>query len=111
MFIAEFTPVKDCVPSEPVRVRIVKVLYGTVYGSKEFWFCEHNNEHPKPLKAGKTYIAYLFSTDNTHTDAQIGPKLECQPYGYPVSTQYDKGGKMIASELNTDVNYLQKKLL
>ena len=106
-FIAEFSPVKDCVPSEPVLVKTVKVLYGDAHGSTEFWFCDETNDHPKPLKAGKTYIAYLLVTENTHTKAQAGTEVQCQPYGYPISSQCGKDGKLIDSELNKDSNYLQ----
>lgn len=111
LFIAEFTPIKDCVPSEPVRAKIVKVLYGNVHGSKEFWFCDEHNDNPKPMKAGKTYIAYLLVSENTHLNAQVGTTVECQPYGnYPVSTQCDKDGRRMESVLNTDANYLQNNL-
>lgn len=109
-FIAEFTPVKDCVPSEPVRVKIVKLLYGDVKGSVSFWFCDHNNEHPKPMKAGKTYIACVLGMENSHKNGQVGAKIECNPSAYPVSTQCNKNGKRIASELNTDANYLCNNL-
>lgn len=106
MFIAEFTPIRDCVPSEPVRVKIVKVLYGNTYGSDGFWFCDENNDNPKPMKAGKTYIAYLLVSENTHLNAQIGTTVECEPYSYPFSAQYGKDGKPMESELNTDPNLL-----
>ena len=69
--LAEFSPLENSVPSVPVKVKIKNVYWGDGEPSmigKEVWFCDHYSEETKPLKAGKTYIAFLISnTSDTRT--------------------------------------------
>ncbi len=104
-FVAEFTPDEDCVPSEPVHVKIVNVLSGDPQGDK-FWFCDQLNDNPKPMEAGKTYIAYLFGTENRFAEARAGTTIMFYPLGYPLSSQHEKDGTRMVSVLNEDENYL-----
>ncbi len=99
--ILEFTPEEDCVPNQPVRVNIGKVLLGETFGSQQLWYCDHHKENPAPLYAEKTYIACLSLYDNTHAEAQMGTKIEFVPWsGSIYSSQFDKTGRKLESELN-----------
>jgi hypothetical protein len=62
--VAEFKPVRDCVPSGPVEVDIVRVLYGHDISGQRILFCDHNTEHTYPMTKGQSYIAaiYFFSS-------------------------------------------------
>lgn len=101
-YVVEFSPVEDCKPDKPVRVNVVNMLSGESYGSKQLWYCDHYTENPQPLYADKTYIARLLLIENTHTNVQVGTQIEFTPLGMPInSTQYDKDGSKLESELNT----------
>ena len=58
--LTEIRALEDCVPDHPVPVEVVRVLWGTrsLLG-KKIYFCDHRTEHPDPMEAGKTYIAYI----------------------------------------------------
>ena len=94
-FLAEISPVEDCVPSEPVQVKIDRVLYGDADGSSKCWFCDHNNPNPRPMEKGKTYLAYLHPKSSNHTD-RGEVIIECVPqitsFG---STQCDRQGNKV----------------
>lgn len=96
----EFSPVEDCVPTQPVLVDIKKVLWGDDRGSKTLWFCDHFTENPAPLEAGKTYIAGLQYQANTHLDVQVPSGLEFTPWFWPESTQTDGQGIKLDSDMN-----------
>lgn len=59
-FVAEFSPMEDCVPDESVKVSVTKVLGSdkTMEGSV-LWFCDHYNKEPMELKADRTYVAWI----------------------------------------------------
>ena len=58
--VAEFTPLEDCVPDSPVKVKITRILWGNEsYVGSEIDFCDHRTEHPASLSEGKTYVAYI----------------------------------------------------
>ena len=80
--VIEFVPVQDCVPSEPVEVDVVNVLYTNLpaeYEGRRIKLCDHYTEHPKPLQGGKTYIAYgNLRYDNSHENL-IDYELEFVP--------------------------------
>ncbi len=58
--VVEFTPLEDCVPDSPVKVELTRILWGNeAFAGSEIDFCDHGTEDPAPLKAGKTYIAYI----------------------------------------------------
>lgn len=58
--LVEINALEDCVPDEPVRVEVVRVLSGmqSLMG-KTIDFCDHRTKQPESLVAGKTYIAYI----------------------------------------------------
>lgn len=58
--LVEIRALEDCVPTEPVPVEVVRVLWGakSLLG-KTIDFCDHRTEQPESLEAGKTYITYI----------------------------------------------------
>lgn len=99
-FFVEFSPVEDCIPTEPVLVNIKRVLSGDAHGSEQFWFCDHYTENPAPLEAGKTYIAGLWNQDNAHPEVQIPSGLEFTTWLTSWSSQTDTSGVKLKSEMD-----------
>jgi hypothetical protein len=93
--ILEMQPVADCVPSEPVLVRVKKVLWGSLTGSLgEIWFCDSGNDKPEPLYANKTYIVSL-TTDLLY-DISVGfDKTVYAPSRGIAGYQFTKDGKPV----------------
>lgn len=109
-FIAEFTPLEDCIPSEPVPVMIERVLDGDVFGSQGFWFCDHWTENPRPMEKGKTYIARILPQKNTHDNNET-PAIEGIAYSNPAcSTQKGKAGEEIESVLQENQTMLWEEV-
>ncbi|MDD4797437.1 MAG: hypothetical protein PHO66_06700, partial [Eubacteriales bacterium] len=98
-FVAEFTPLEDCVPTEPVPVQAVRVLHRTVPGNDTFWFCDHHNDTPPALEKGKTYIGCLFAAANAHADAASTAYTECYPWMSPDCTQFDQQGNPVDNDV------------
>lgn len=95
LFVAEISPIEDCIPSQPVRVNIERVLYGSSKESAQCWFCDHNNPNPPLMEKGKTYIVYLFPISSNHLDREE-VSVECIPYSqWPSASQYSKTGEKI----------------
>ena len=98
IFIAEISPVEDCVPSQPVQVDIRRVLYGDARGSTQCWFCDHNNPDPPSMEKGKTYIAALLPAGSSHPDRKE-VAVECIPYGTgPATSQCTETGERISGK-------------
>lgn len=88
--IVEIQPLEDCVPSEPVRVKVTKVLSGELLYSDEIYYWD-GQEHPEPLSAQKTYIIILtFAPGFIEYNANV-----YMPSGYPYTTQRKKDGTRI----------------
>ena len=51
--VAEFEPLEDCVPTQPVQVKVKRILFGNLHDSDTFWFCDHYTESPEKMEAGK----------------------------------------------------------
>lgn len=115
------TPTEDCVPDHPVRLKLVRELYG-LYGNKERrigdWetvvFCDHNNPNPQTLYAGKDYVMALelrpshLEWKRTHTgvDAMFGEYVPRNlDYNYIVSSQYTPEGNLIPDEKPLDSSW------
>lgn len=60
IFIAEFSPLEDCMPDESVKIKITKVLSGNpkLEGVVEY-FCDHRNPKPEMLYKDRTYVAMM----------------------------------------------------
>lgn len=101
--ILEAEPLEDCVPAGPVILRVKKVLRGSV-GSDEIWFCDHYNETPAPMYAGRTYIMFVQTYPvSTHAGYESF-EMEYQPAGDIESTQFDKDGVRIPDLFGSDDN-------
>ncbi len=99
--IVEFSPVEDCIPDEPVLVNVKNVFLGEYIGSsKQLWYCDRDTESPEPLYAEKTYIANLARNVNTFAEAPAEVRSVYVPWRCIYSSQYDKTGKKIESELS-----------
>lgn len=58
--IVEATPLKDCIPDGPVKLRIKKVLYGVrALEGVDIWFINLFDPNPRMLLEGKTYVMSL----------------------------------------------------
>ncbi|MDO5541150.1 MAG: hypothetical protein Q4F83_13970 [Eubacteriales bacterium] len=100
--IVEVQPLEDCIPNEPVKLKIIRTLYSYFpVNSGEIYFCDHNNENPEKLFADKTYIMSLQLNCLRHgmfTDSP-GP-YESIPCIAPDSSQKDENGDKIPCDLS-----------
>ena len=55
--VLELSPTEDCIPSNPVPMKVKRVLYGKIGEyTKDVLFCDPDVEKPQPMFADKTYI-------------------------------------------------------
>ncbi len=67
--VIEFTATENTVPNKPVLVKLERVLSGNMDERiGEIYICDHFTQFPNSLEKGKTYIAKISSSVNTHTD-------------------------------------------
>jgi hypothetical protein len=92
--ILEAEPLADCVPSGPVRLSIKRILFGDLSEyTKEIWFCDHFNDNPYPMYAGKPYILSVqLLPITTHSDFESLLDSEYIPSIAINSSQYNKDG-------------------
>ena len=97
--IVEIVPYEDCIPSDPVRVKVKRVLYGTsdLEGS-DIWFCDEFNDNPGLMEKGKTYVTFIEQIPNEHKDSYMKISYEFIPHDFTVSTQRSKNGKTVVEE-------------
>ncbi len=100
-FVAEFSPMEDCVPDESVKVSVTKVLGSdkTMEGSV-LWFCDHYNREPMELKADRSYIAWIGERPWRHgkrwEQAESSYLEQLEYYAQPVDlTLYEPEGTKI----------------
>lgn len=103
-FVAEFSPLEDCVPNESVKIRITKVLGSSkTEEGNILWFCDHYNEEPYELKADKTYIARIYAAEYRHGKRWEEMGSEYPELGYACSpenlTLYTPDGSRIDDPL------------
>lgn len=95
-----FTPLKDCIPSEPVEVEVKDVYCVGEEASmmgKTIFFCDHYREETKPLEAGKTYIAFLLlNVLDRHSDMK-----DILEY-YPLTISLSQDKTLCWEEMGTD---------
>ncbi len=96
----EFTPYEDCRPTEPVKVKVVKVLRGAIAEvGEDVWLCDHYNSSPGMLEKGKTYITDIFfATYNFHTDMDEEIYFEY----FPSNPIYNSGSKDAEGQVKWD---------
>jgi len=103
--IIEFVPYEDCIPTEPVKAKVTRVLWGSKKEGEDIWLCDHYNEHPGFLEAGKTYITQVQTIFNQHSDSDPKAYYEANPYNGTISTQKNKNGELIAVEATSTENW------
>jgi hypothetical protein len=102
-YVVEFTPLEDALPDHPVRVRIKRVLGDVPDNAEskmsqgyEILFCDHYNNAPQPLYAGKTYLTNLRDK-GFHGGGER--ESEYYPQDAVFSSQYRTNGDPIEAEV------------
>ena len=102
LFIVEIQPEADCIPSQPVKVKVKKVLMGRLGDyMDEIWFCDSMNDKTEPMKKDKTYIVGL--QQDIYYSMDVGTdKIVFMPAGSIESAQYKKNGERIPDKTVMD---------
>ncbi|HOQ76703.1 MAG TPA: hypothetical protein PK369_09075 [Thermoclostridium sp.] len=93
--VIEFEPLEDGITTNPIPVKVKRVLSGTIVGDDEIVLSHVEYDTPWQLHKGKTYIACLLP----------GPLIEdnneftYMPYIITRSSQYTKDGERIPEDL------------
>lgn len=119
--IVEVTPLEDCVPDHTVRLKLLRELYGRngIAGREiQEWetvlFCDHYNDSPQTLYAGKTYVMMLewrpshqeWVDTHTGVDALSGEfNPRSMDSNYVISNQYTPDGQRIPDSMPMDFAY------
>ncbi len=104
-FVAELTPLEDCVIDDPVKMQLGKVLWSN-YQLREgeiIWICDHFNNNPQQLFADTTYVMSLCSSMGHDDESDVGEYI---PQSGIDSSQYAPDGTLIAT--NSDGNFFQE---
>ncbi|MDF2472756.1 MAG: FtsX-like permease family protein [Anaerocolumna sp.] len=96
--IIEFMPYEDAIPTEPVKVKITRVLGGSRKEGEDIWFCAQYDDNPGLLKAGKTYITSIQPSFSPFSDAKYQSLPYAVPYNFTISNQMNKKGEKIKGE-------------
>lgn len=97
--ILEVTPLKDCIPAGPVKLKIKRVLLGSI-DAEEIWFCDHYNPKPNIMYAGKIYVmAVQWSI--AHKDA-VDSSEEYIPAMGITSTQFTSDGTRVIDDVKME---------
>ena len=114
--VAEFEPLEDCVPTQPVQVKVKRILFGNLHDSDTFWFCDHYTESPEKMEAGKTYISIMHPTPNMHAEylndpsGASGSALEMTALNLVYASQYTETGEPIKAVFaEENVNGVKKR--
>ena len=110
--IVEFTPLEDCIPDKPVKVRVENILYGEVFiAGNTFWFCDHNEPNPQPLYMGKTYVALLqlmfAHKDMVNNKDMSSMSEEYVPLSGISSSQFDSDGLPVKDRFSDECLYYE----
>lgn len=115
--IVEVTPLEDCVPDHTVSLKLLREFYGRNgiegrevpdWETETILFCDHYNDSPQTLYAGKTYVMALEWRPShqdwvdTHTGVdQLSGEFFPRSRGsnYVLSSQYGQDGKIIPDSM------------
>lgn len=80
-FIGEVSPLEDCIPDKPVRVKVEKTLWGDQqFTGKTIFFCDHTSKDTKQMKKGRTYLACLdMNPFNSDLHTELKSEFEYRP--------------------------------
>jgi hypothetical protein len=115
--IVEITPLKDCVPEGPVEVRFERQLseelryvfdnrlstgeyVRTLSTGDTILLCDHYNDNPQPLYAGKTYLVDIM-LKATHELFNFSMVMEYAPQTVVFSTQHRPDGSVVEGNVVT----------
>lgn len=96
--IVEFMPYQDCNPSEPVKVKIVKSLWGYRKEGDVVWLCDEFNDQSSQLQEGNTYISRIINIQNLFGDSQYDQLPFTVPFNPIETTQRDHDGGFIVKQ-------------
>lgn len=105
--IVAFVPYEDCTPDKPVRVKISKVYWGLTPEGQDRWICDHYNDNPSLLEAGKTYITAVQTSFNQHMQEVPEAMAESFPANLTVSTQIGADGQPLAKQDLSALNWVE----
>ncbi|WP_207650760.1 FtsX-like permease family protein [Sporobacter termitidis] len=104
-FVVEVMPLEDCVPDSPVQVQIKSVLGKSpeyallpIKAGDVVFLCDHYNDNPQRLYAGKTYLMCLRS-NGTHDPQDVYGPVEYVPQAVTFSTQYRPDGTLTEDKI------------
>ncbi len=102
--IVEASPVEDCIPSDPVKMELKRVVFSYYpITFPDFYYCAHFEEQPEPMYADQTYIMELVlglpHDWEVAENVSVG-RWEYQPVDGPCSTQADAQGHLLPNHLS-----------
>ncbi len=80
-FIGEISPLEDCIPDKPVKVKVEKILWGDQkFTGKTIFFCDHISKNTQEMKKGRTYLASLhINPFNSQLHTELDGNFEYMP--------------------------------
>ena len=107
-FIVEVTPLESYLPDHPAEVQIERVLskgiphtYMQLEAGDVIFLCDHNNDTPEILSAGKTYIMCIREYYPHNLHFEINEPNEWRPETVVFSTQYSPDGTLMKDGIVT----------
>lgn len=80
-FIGEISPLEDCIPDRPVKVKVERTLWGDEqFTGTTIFFCDHTSRVVNQMKKGKVYLAYLtINPFNSTLHTELNGAIEYMP--------------------------------
>ncbi|SHH62721.1 FtsX-like permease family protein [Sporanaerobacter acetigenes] len=106
--VVEIIPYENCIPSDLVKVKVKRVLYGTYdFEGTDIWFCDEFNDNPGLIEKGKTYITVVSLIGNEHKDSYMEVPYEFFPHNPTISTQKNIKGETVAKDSIPDDKWVE----
>ena len=104
--VMEVTPLEDCIPDGQVEVCVLRVLNEYMQEMHDtppeigeiIRLCDHYNDDPQPLYAGKTYIMYAEKQEHDIRNMNYY-STEWVPHPVDFSTQNRKDGTLVDGDV------------
>jgi hypothetical protein len=97
--IIEFMPYEDAIPTEPVKVKITRVLGGSRKVGEDIWLCDQFNDDPRLMEAGKTYITSIQTVYSPFSDKKYQLLPYAVPFNFIISNQMNKNGEKMIGDV------------
>lgn len=115
-YVVEVTPLEDYMPDHPGEVQIKRVLNkipeniaenkaenlvidGNLKEGDIVWLCDHYNDDPRPLYAGKTYLMCIYVKGTHNLQEIMTAPIEYVPETIVFSNQYRPDGTSIEDNM------------